>query len=175
MSRMMKNVLGVLCAVSLFATSAARADIPPPDTCNTKGAVCHNAGTSASEDGVCTAKTCSKGPPGQEYTYECLLCEPGTPTGAAGASGAAGESGNAGAAGEPVSHGAAGALEGGAGTSGSESGAGGVGATGGGQNGGHGTDDGGCSVGILGTERGVASLMLGLGLVAIGVSRRRRG
>ena len=169
MSGTMKNVLGVLCAVSLFATSAARADIPPPDACNTQGAVCHNAGTSASEDGVCTAKTCSKGPPGQEYTYECLLCEPGTPTGAAG------ESGSAGTAGQSVSHGDAGALEGGAGTSGSESGAGGVGATGGRQNGGHGTDDGGCSVGILGTERGVATLMLGLGLVAIGVSRRRRG
>jgi hypothetical protein len=38
-------------------------------------------------------------------------------------------------------------------------------------------DDGGCSVGSLGkfgTEKGVAALMLGLGMVALGISRRRR-
>lgn len=35
-------------------------------------------------------------------------------------------------------------------------------------------DEGGCSVGTLGTERGVATLMLGLGVVALGISRRRR-
>jgi hypothetical protein len=35
-------------------------------------------------------------------------------------------------------------------------------------------DDGGCSVRALGTEKGVASMMLGLGLLALGVSRRRR-
>jgi hypothetical protein len=35
-------------------------------------------------------------------------------------------------------------------------------------------DEGGCSVGALGTEKGVASLMLGLGLIALGISRRRR-
>lgn len=34
--------------------------------------------------------------------------------------------------------------------------------------------DGGCSVRALGTEKGVASLMLGLGLLALGISRRRR-
>jgi len=35
-------------------------------------------------------------------------------------------------------------------------------------------DDGGCSVGALGSEKGAAALMLGLGLAALGISRRRR-
>lgn len=35
-------------------------------------------------------------------------------------------------------------------------------------------DDGGCSVGALSSEKSIATLMLGLGLVALGISRRRR-
>ena len=35
-------------------------------------------------------------------------------------------------------------------------------------------DEGGCSVGALGSEKGIATLMLGFGLVALGISRRRR-
>ena len=35
-------------------------------------------------------------------------------------------------------------------------------------------DESGCSVGTLGTEKGIATLMLGFGLVALGISRRRR-
>jgi hypothetical protein len=35
-------------------------------------------------------------------------------------------------------------------------------------------DGGGCSVRALGTEKGVASLMLALGLLALGISRRQR-
>ena len=35
-------------------------------------------------------------------------------------------------------------------------------------------DDGGCSVRALGTEKGIAGVMLGLGLLALGISRRNR-
>jgi hypothetical protein len=35
-------------------------------------------------------------------------------------------------------------------------------------------DDSGCSIGRLGTERGIAVLMLGLGLASLGIARRRR-
>ncbi len=35
-------------------------------------------------------------------------------------------------------------------------------------------DDGGCSVRALGTEKRIATVMLGFGLLALGISRRRR-
>jgi hypothetical protein len=35
-------------------------------------------------------------------------------------------------------------------------------------------DDGGCNVRALGTEKGIATVMLGFGLLALGISRRRR-
>jgi MYXO-CTERM domain-containing protein len=84
--------------------------------------------------------------------------------GAAGAAGAATDGGT----------GAGTAGKAGAGTSGT-AGATGVGGTGGGPaTGSDQHDDDGCSVGALGSEKGVATWMLALGLVALGVSRRRR-
>jgi len=55
MNGMMKSISGLLCAAGLFATAAARADIPPPDVCQAENAVCHNAGENYDKDGVCTA------------------------------------------------------------------------------------------------------------------------
>ena len=128
MNGMMKRLSGLLCAAGLFATAAARADVPPPDVCQTEKAVCHNAGESYDKDGVCTAATCSKGSAsGQVTTYDCFKCE----SGAAAVAGAATVTKTDG-------------------------------------------NDGGCSVRALGTEKGVASLMLGLGLLALGISRRHR-
>jgi hypothetical protein len=142
MNEMMKGISGLLCAAGLFATAAARADIPPPDVCQTEHAVCHNAGESYDKDGVCTVAICSKGSAsGQVTTYDCFKCE----SGAAGTAGAAGATGTAGAAGASTA----------TTTDGSKG-------------------DGGCSVRALGTEKGVASLMLGLGLLALGISRRQR-
>jgi len=133
MNGKMKGVRGLLCAVGLFAASAARADIPPPDVCQTENAVCHNAGESYDKDGVCTATTCSRGSAnGQVTTYACFKCEAASAPGAAGAA--------------PVTET---------------------------ETDGH-KDEGGCSFHALGTEKGIAGLMLGLGVVALGVSRRRR-
>jgi len=188
MNGMIKSWGGLLCAASLFTAQAAMADIPPQDACETKNAVCHSAGEAFDEDGVCRARTCTKGPPGNEYTYECLLCE--TSSGAAGASGAAGESGNAGAAGEASEGGAAGiADDGSAGTpdsvAGRPSSQGGTGGAPSPSKGGAAgvsnpvsaddtADEGGCSIAAVGTEKGIASLMLALGLSALCLSRRRR-
>jgi len=145
MNGMMKSISGLLCAAGLFATAAARADIPPPDVCQAENAVCHNAGENYDKDGVCTAATCSKGSAsGQVTTYDCFKCESGA-VGAAGATGAAGAAGATGTAGASM-----------------------VATTDGNK------DNGGCSIHALGTEKGVASLMLGLGLLALGISRRQR-
>lgn len=126
-----KLLCGFWGIASLFATSVARADIPPPDSCRTESEACHNAGERYDQDGVCTKATCSKGSAsGQVTTYDCLLCQPETTPSSAGATTVT----------ETDDH----------------------------------KDDGGCSVGALGTEKGVATVMLGLGLIALGISRRRR-
>jgi hypothetical protein len=125
-----KTVLGLLCAAGLFAAPKARADIPPPDACQTQGAACHNGGEDYDKDGLCAKATCTKGAPGQQMTYECFKCEAGTVRGDAGAT----------AVNETVDP----------------------------------KDEGGCSVRALGTEKGIATLMLGLGLGALALSRRRR-
>lgn len=123
--------MGLMCAASVFAASAARADIPPPDVCTTEAAACHNAGESYDKDGLCTKTTCSRGSAsGQVTTYECLKCEASAAPGAAGATTVT----DADAA----------------------------------------KDEGGCSLRALRTEKGVASVMLGLGLLALGISRRRQ-
>ena len=129
MNRTIKTSLGLWAAACLFAATPARADVPPPDVCQTENAVCHNAGDHYDQDGVCTASTCQKGSAsGQVTTYDCLLCKPKA-MGAAGSSEVPND--------EPK-------------------------------------DDGGCSVRTLGTEKGIAALMLGLGVLALGISRRRR-
>lgn len=174
MNGTLKGCLGLVYAVGLLATPAARADVAPPDACFTENEVCQNAGGSFDQEGICTATTCTKGPPGDEITYDCLVCE----AAAAGAAGTGGVAGGAGAAGMPDAAGAGGMPEAG--------GTGGTHATGGksGASGMAGSpvtptdddDDDGCSCSstALGSEKGAAALMLVLGLAALGVSRRRR-
>lgn len=113
----------VLFAAACWLTAAsAHADIPPPDSCGASakaGEACSNAGENADQKGRCKQQTCTKGPPGDQMSYECLRCEID----------ADGQSSKG--------------------------------------------DDGGCSVSGVGTERGIAGLLLiaGLGLL---VRERRR-
>ena len=183
MNSMLKSVAIVLitAAAGVSLPAAAHADIPPPDTCLSEGVACHNAGPQAADDGQCTAATCTKTlPGGAAMHYDCLLCKAPGDAGAGGTAGEAGEAATAGAAGDATEAGGAGA--------GGKSNAGGAthsagaahsagasnqaGAAGSGTPGS--SDDGGCAIGVLGSEKGVASLMLGLGLAALGLSRRRR-
>jgi MYXO-CTERM domain-containing protein len=59
----------------------ARADIAPPDRCNSAGAACANAGPSYNSPGVCTADTCShtlppvNGGAPMTTTYACMTCK----------------------------------------------------------------------------------------------------
>lgn len=182
MNEMMKTVFALVCVAGTFAAPVARADIPPPDVCLTKGAVCHNAGADFSGDGLCTQATCMKGGP-QPLTYECLKCTAGE-AGAAGQLDGSGTAGEAGTSGQLDDAGAGGTI-GVAGThsvgkAGSTASIGGATHSAGSANSAGAADqpskgdDGGCSIGVLGSERGIGSLMLGLGLVALGISRRRR-
>ena len=159
---MMRCLLAFVCTAGVLTAPAAWADVAPPDACFTVDAVCHNAGENYDQDGVCKATTCTKGPPGQQVTYDCFRCE--SEAGAAGAAGAMTDGGEAGVPGKA-----------GAGSAGTAGASGGVGMGGGPATGGaHPDDDSGCSVGALGSERGIATLMLTLGLAALGISRRRR-
>jgi len=125
-----KSVVGLLCAVSLFSATKARADIPPPEACQTEHAACHNAGDHYDQDGVCTAATCSKGSEqGQVTTYDCFKCEASTVSEAGASNPTESQDTKA---------------------------------------------EGGCGIGTLGSEKGVAYLTIGLGFVALGISRRRR-
>ena len=102
----------------------AYADIPPPDTCDEAGEACTNAGPGFDQSGTCFQRTCSKGPPGQTVSYDCLRCEVAVGGGS-----------------EP-----------------------------------HDEDDDsddGCSVRGVGTERGLAGLMVLVGLALLGRGRRR--
>lgn len=85
MNGTMRSVLGLACGAVLFAAPAAHADLPPPDACQTADAACKNAGAAYDQDGVCKSTTCTKGPPGQQITYDCLRCELPTTPSAAGA------------------------------------------------------------------------------------------
>ena len=137
----------MLClAVGLIAP-AARADLPRPDvSCDTKGAACDNAAPNGVGTGVCTSGV-------EVGQFGRPSCE------AAGAAGAAG-SGQTECLFCQASQGTAG----GNGTAGGSSA---PGATSSG-------DDSGCSVRQLGSERGIGTFMLGLGLAALAISRRRR-
>lgn len=86
--------------LGLLWSSAALADVPPPDTCETQGAPCNNAPPNYDSPGTCQAKTCSKTLPDGDggfatHEYPCKLCV--ADNGSAGASGSG--NGNAGAAG----------------------------------------------------------------------------
>lgn len=191
--------LGVALAIAAgWLAAPARADIPPPDTCDEAGKACMNAGPAFDQPGMCFTRTCTKGPPGEEVTYECLRCEA---EGEGGAGGAGGEPATGGTAGEPGIGGSGGDSSAGTGGELPEAGApnpsvggshvtGGAAATGGKPTGGAATggradagspskppkdDDGddGCSVRGVGAERGFAGVMLLLGLALLGRGRRR--
>jgi MYXO-CTERM domain-containing protein len=72
-----KLAVGLLAVASWFSAAPARADLPPPDACDEAGEACSNAGDNYDEDGICRERTCTKGPPGQQMSYDCLLCELG--------------------------------------------------------------------------------------------------
>src|SRR6478735_8756925 len=124
-----------MCAASLLLTSAAWADVAPPDVCQTENAVCHNAGDSYDKDGICIKTTCSRGGPQGTTTYDCLKCQAVPASGTAGSPSV--PAGTAGTPAAPV---------------------------------GEAPKKDGCSVGVLGSEQGIAAFMLALGLVALGIS-----
>lgn len=124
-----------------------------------------NAGQTFDQPGTCFERTCTKGPPGEQVTYDCLRCEA---EGEGGSGGAGGEAGTGNIAGEAGIGGGGGAT-------------GGVAATGGKATGGSPStppksdddSDDGCSVRGVGAERGFAGLMLLVGLALLGRGRRR--
>ena len=75
--------LAALAAV--LSHAQARADVPPPDICDTEGAACDNAGPDADQPGTCESAQCSRPEPkpdGGVIVYDCLRCVP--PGGGAG-------------------------------------------------------------------------------------------
>jgi hypothetical protein len=65
--------LGALCL-----TPAARADVPPPDSCSTVGQACTNAvdGGASGLSGTCQAAQCTRTTPAGPVTYACNRCIP---------------------------------------------------------------------------------------------------
>jgi MYXO-CTERM domain-containing protein len=82
MIRRLGLALAFVIATGVAAT--ARADIPPPDSCDTAGERCDNAGDTYDQPGTCTMDTCFRGPPGERMEYECLLCKASTEPGSGG-------------------------------------------------------------------------------------------
>jgi MYXO-CTERM domain-containing protein len=147
MTRSVKLGLAFAFATSWLAPPA-HADIPPPDTCDEVGEACLNAGPAFDEPGTCFTRTCTKGPPGQQVTYECLRCE------------VKGEGGSGGAGGDAATGGTATGGKANAGSPSTPPKS-------------DGESDDGCSVRGVGAERGFAGLMLLLGLALLGRGRRR--
>jgi hypothetical protein len=171
---LIKTIVALAFVLCALRSSVARADVPPIDACTSPGASCENAGPGGNLPGICTVDTCTRpiGPPSAAgaagsdvISYECLRCKKGS-LGEAGAGGTHGEAGSGNVGGE-------GGVTGAGGTSGEggANGEGGAGASGGSHGGGD--DDGGCSCNLtaLGSERGVAALMLGLGALGNGRSQ----
>lgn len=172
---------------ALFAVSSARADIPPPGTCEAYmlGKSCmfpvDKDGDAVAGAGVCVAEMCTRAMPGGSVQYECNMCRPaeGDPTGSAGAGGEGGTDPigpTAGTGGEPVDPTpVAGSGTGGSGTAGKDAGTAGkdTGKAGAATNNeANGDSDAGCS--IAHGARGSAVTLAGLGLALGLVLRRRR-
>jgi MYXO-CTERM domain-containing protein len=76
----LRSILAVsVCLAGLASSSAAKADLAPPNECNspdTAGSACTTAGPNFNDDGVCVATTCmSASPPPNGSTYACVLCQ----------------------------------------------------------------------------------------------------
>jgi uncharacterized membrane protein YgcG len=158
-----KIAMALVFVASSLLAPRLRADVPPPDACTAEGAACDNAGRRGNLPGHCLATTCTRATADGGMQYDCLLCI--VDSGSAGAAGAA----DAGAAG--------GASNGGASSGGaSNGGASNGGASSGGTSSGGSNDDSGCScrIGVLSSEKTVTGVMLGIGLAALALSRRRR-
>jgi hypothetical protein len=188
MNRMQATLGGLIGLAGALLTTGAWADVARPDNgCPTVGLQCHNAGPAGEEDGVCTAVGCNLSGSGGGNPDVCKRCEVPSPEGSAGSgddipntAGAANVAGAGSVAGAPNAAGAAnaagapsagGALNAGGAASHPARGAAGDTTTTGTDKA---PDDGGCSVRMLGSEKGVAAMMLGLGAAALALSRRRR-
>jgi hypothetical protein len=175
MSGTTKTVCALLCVATALTAPVARADIAPPDvTCDTKGAACDNAAPNGVGAGVCSEgmPTTAFGRPScgvagaTGLSNACLFCEA--------AGGGSGDNGGNGGSGTVGAGGAAGANTAGAsGAGASAAGASNV-AGASAQTSSSDGNDSGCSVRQLGSERGIAIFMLGLGLSALALGRRRR-
>jgi hypothetical protein len=143
---LLASVLGALALVS----SAARADVAPPDSCSAGqvGQACTNAMSddAGSTSGVCTQTTCEHPTPDGSTSYTCYRCLHGSSGSDAGTAGAGGGAGAAGAEGSSSSPPPSGGDSGG----------------------------GGCAIRGLSRDGALASLMLAVGLGALAIQRRRR-
>lgn len=176
-------------SVLLLAAGAegARADIPPPTACSTKGERCRNAGEDAKQPGVCAEQTCQRFVPdmGKSIDVPCMRCVAEGGEGGSAAQADAGSSGVApakdpGAAGKAA--GGAGKAAGGAGkaadAAGGRASAAGKSANAAGKGGSSAlptaaaNDDGGCNVVGLGAD---AAGLPYLWLFGAAWLRRRRG
>ena len=176
-----------LTAAVLVAPTAHADPTTPPPTCTVKGAVCQV----LDKIGTCIDSTCIQNTPEGVMSHACIVCDTSM-GGAAGATAGGGVPGSAGATsnGGTPSGGTAtgGAPSAGAanlaGTAGTTNSAGAPGVAGATKKAGSAgtagmpdtSSDAGCSCSMrsLGSEQSVAAFMLGLGAVALGISRRRR-
>jgi MYXO-CTERM domain-containing protein len=163
---------------ALTLSGPARADIPPEDQCleYMVGKACNNAeGEGAQfQPGVCTQAMCTRATPDGSMTYACYRCvAEGEGTG--GQSGDAGSSagGEVSSAGTVATSGAPGAGSGGASATGGSGTAGTKPAAAGSAAEPASDSDGGCSVSQAGGGAGAFAALVGLGLAAVGLLRRR--
>ncbi|HWA78404.1 MAG TPA: hypothetical protein VG937_38980 [Polyangiaceae bacterium] len=170
---------------TLGMPALARADIPPPDSCTTADAACSNAGPEHNQPGQCAPAKCMRARPDGTITYDCLRCVSSAGNGGSGNGGGATITGGSGSTtgGTASSTGGSGSTTGGtsSSTGGSGSTTGGTSSsTGGGAQAGasgassDGDDDGGCSMSPVTAQRGMAALMVALGLSVAFTVRRRR-
>lgn len=75
MTSRLKLGLGVFAVVNCLWVTSARADVPPPDACQTDGKACSNAGPEYNQAGECKQAMCTRATPDGSMTYECLRCE----------------------------------------------------------------------------------------------------
>ncbi|XYH99607.1 hypothetical protein ACMHYB_07550 [Sorangium sp. So ce1128] len=141
--------IAALLAAPLLA-APAHADIAPPDTCDTPGSSCSNAGPAANEPGTCTTQKCQRAVPDPDggvttVEYDCNRC-----TAAGGGSTSAGSAATGSAATGSAATGSA--------------------ATGSAAS----SDDAGCATSGAASGGAMAGLMLLSGAAALVAARRRR-
>ncbi|WP_437868358.1 hypothetical protein [Sorangium sp. So ce363] len=142
--------IAALLAAPLLTSSSARADVPPPESCDTPGSSCNNAGPAYNEPGTCTQQKCQRTLPGEDggfttMEYDCNLCiaSGGSSTSASGGSATSASGGDS------TSAGSAGADK-------------------------ASSDDGGCAMSGAASDGAMAGLMLLCGAAALVTARRRR-